>query len=253
MLLRPNREDLSFRNGRELLPEGRHLAIQAIVSRVRETGCDSLVRNELQVSGEVHVRNERSILLGAGEFGESDRTHVRCNLLKFSLDRLALTHVGELADVSLEVVGKEVVAAAWAPAGVGNVVHGVHAVSSELESHSGSQAVSLWNQEVALRETHKTVRFSSVKTSIVVVSKVDPLDSAGDTLGVVNLDARVGQLITYEVEGEVHVSREKRLHSDPVLRLGANVGCDLIPELVKLIVSGLRLVEWATKSSVSTG
>ena len=74
-----------------------------------------------------------------------------------------------------------------------------------------------------------------VDSCVVVVAKIFPSDDTDHTLGVVDLDALVGQLIAKLVIGDVHVAREEAPRGYPVLWLHGGVRSYLRPQQTELV------------------
>jgi len=74
-----------------------------------------------------------------------------------------------------------------------------------------------------------------VDSCVVVVAKIFPFDDTDHTLGVVDLDALVGQLIAKLVIGDVHVARKEAPRGYPVVWLHGSVRIHLGPQQVELV------------------
>ena len=174
------------------------------------------------------------------------------NVLEFTLDRLDLASVIKTSDLGLELIGHEVVAAAWLPACVCHMVHRGHAVSSELEGSRRCQPVDLGKKEVGFRQSHKAVRHAFVDAGVVVPANVDPSDESYHTMGVVYFEALVGQFVSLMVKGGVHVACEETLCGYPVLRELRGVELYVLPQLCQLFACCLALVSATSEFAIGT-
>lgn len=135
--------------GHQLIVEGNHLSLVIEHAVVGEQASHIIVRNELQVSGEPHMANCVTIDIETREFCQADGANLVLDLFKLSFDCRLITPEIKVTNVSLELVGEEVVAATRSPGRVCDVVDGGHAVSSEFEGGCGREAIKLWYKEVA--------------------------------------------------------------------------------------------------------